>query len=36
MKIEANPSPEHIKWFVLAIMIVVGIGHKEIMILMGV
>jgi hypothetical protein len=31
MKIEANPTPEQIKWLILAIMIAAGLGHEQIL-----
>ena len=31
MKIEANPTPEQLKWIVLVILIAVGLGHEQIL-----
>jgi len=31
MKIEANPTPEQIKWLILIIMIAAGLGHEQIL-----
>ncbi len=31
MKIEANPTPEQIKWLILVIMICAGLGHEQIL-----
>jgi len=31
MKIEANPTPEQLKWLFLAICIVAGLGHEQIL-----
>lgn len=36
MKIEANPSPEQLRWLVLALAITVGIGHEELMLMVGI
>lgn len=29
MKIEANPSPENLKWIVLALLVICGLGAEE-------
>ncbi len=31
MKIVANPTPEQLKWLVLAILLVVGLSYEEIL-----
>ena len=31
MKIEANPTPEQIKWFILVLLVVLGLGHEQIL-----
>ena len=31
MKIEANPTPEQLKWIVLVILIAAGLGHEQIL-----
>ena len=31
MKIEANPSPEQLKWIVLVLLVAVGLGHEQIL-----
>ena len=31
MKIEANPTPEQLKWIVLVILVVAGLGHEQIL-----
>jgi len=31
MKIEANPTPEQLKWLIVAIMIAAGLGHEQIL-----
>jgi hypothetical protein len=31
MKIEANPTPEQLKWLFLAICIAAGLGHEQIL-----
>ncbi len=31
MKIEANPTPEQIKWVILVILIAAGLGHEQIL-----
>lgn len=35
MKIEANPSPKELKWLILVIAISLGLGHEELMIMVG-
>lgn len=35
MKIEANPSPEQLKWLVIAILLVLGVGHDELLVMVG-
>lgn len=35
MKIEANPTPAQIKWFLIAMLLVAGVGHEELMLLVG-
>ncbi len=36
MKIEFNPSPELVKWAILALLIITGTQYDELMILVGV
>lgn len=31
MKIEANPSPEHLRWLLVVLLLILGIGHEQIM-----
>jgi len=31
MKIEANPTPEQIKWIILVLLITLGLGHEQIL-----
>jgi hypothetical protein len=31
MKIEANPTPEQIKWLILVVLIAAGLGHEQIL-----
>lgn len=31
MKIEANPSPELLKWIILALLIFLGVSHESIL-----
>ena len=31
MKIEANPTPEQLKWIVLVILVAAGLGHEQIL-----
>ena len=31
MKIEANPSPEQLKWIVLILLVAAGLGHEQIL-----
>jgi hypothetical protein len=35
MKIEANPTPEQLKWLALIILVAAGIGHDELLIMVG-
>lgn len=35
MKIEANPSPEQLKWLVIAILVVMGVGHEQLLFMVG-
>ena len=35
MKIEFSPSPEFIKWVILALLIVGGVNYDDLMILVG-
>jgi len=35
MKIEANPTPEQLKWIVLAILVASGLGHEQLMLMVG-
>ncbi len=35
MKIEFNPSPELVKWVILALLIITGANLDELMILVG-
>jgi len=30
MKIEANPSAEQVKWFLLLLALLLGVGHEQI------
>lgn len=36
MKIEANLSPEHLRWLAIALAIAAGIGHQELMLMVGI
>ena len=31
MKIEANPTPEQIKWIILVLLVAAGLGHEQIL-----
>jgi len=31
MKIEANPTPAQIRWFILVLLIALGLGHEQIL-----
>jgi len=31
MKIEANPTPEQIKWIFLVLLVAGGLGHEQIL-----
>lgn len=35
MRIEANPSPEHLKWLLLALLITIGATHDQLMVMVG-
>lgn len=35
MKIEANPTPEQLKFLLLALLIAAGLGHNELMLMAG-
>jgi len=35
MKIEANPTPEQLKWIVFILLISAGVGHEQLMIMVG-
>jgi hypothetical protein len=35
MKIEANPTPEQLKWIVLILLISAGVGHEQLMMMVG-
>ncbi len=35
MKIEANPTPEQLKWLVIAALVVLGVGHDELLVMVG-
>lgn len=35
MKIVANPSPEQLKWLVIAALVAGGLGHEQLMVLVG-
>jgi hypothetical protein len=35
MKIEANPTPAHLKWIVVAVLVAAGVGHEELMLMVG-
>lgn len=35
MKIEVNPTPELLKWLVIAALLLAGLGHEQIMIMVG-
>ena len=36
MKIEANPTPEQLKWLVIAALVVMGVGHEQLMLMVGI
>ena len=31
MKIEANPTPEQLKWLILVALVAAGLGHEQIL-----
>ena len=35
MKIEANPTPEQLKWLVIAALVIFGVGHEQLMLMVG-
>ncbi len=35
MKLEINPTPEQVKYLLLAILIAIGIGHDELLVMVG-
>jgi len=35
MKLEINPTPEQVKYLLLAILIVLGIGHEQLLVMVG-
>lgn len=35
MKIEANPTPDQIKWILVILAITLGIGHEELLLMVG-
>jgi hypothetical protein len=35
MKIEANPTPEQLKWLLLIVLVTFGVGHEELMLMVG-
>ena len=35
MKIEMNPTPEQLKWLVIALLLVLGVGHDELLLMVG-
>ena len=36
MKIEANPTPEQLKWLVLALLVIFGVGHEQLISMVGI
>lgn len=35
MKVEVNPTPEQLKWLIIAALLLAGLGHEQIMVLVG-
>jgi len=35
MKIEANPTPEQLKWLALIVLVSAGVGHEQLLIMVG-
>lgn len=35
MKIEANPSADQLKWLFLALLVLLGVGHEQLMVMVG-
>lgn len=35
MKIEANPTFQQLKWLIIAILVAGGLGHEQIMVMVG-
>lgn len=36
MKIEANPTPEQLKWLLLIVLVAMGIGHEDLLLMVGI
>jgi hypothetical protein len=35
MKIEANPTPEQLKWLALILLLTAGVGHEQLLFMVG-
>lgn len=35
MKIEMNPTPEQLKWLVIAVLVLFGVGHEQLLFMVG-
>jgi len=35
MKIEMNPTPEQLKWLFIAILVIAGVGHEQLLFMVG-
>lgn len=36
MKLEINPTPSQIKWFLIALLILAGVSHDELILMVGI
>jgi hypothetical protein len=36
MRIEANPTPEQLKWLVIALVVLAGAGHEQLFAVIGI
>ena len=35
MKIEANPTPDQLKWLIIAVLVILGVGHEQLILMVG-
>lgn len=36
MKLEINPTPSQLKWFIIALLILAGVSHDELLLMVGI